>query len=147
MDLLKKFGSSHKLLILTGTGVTLAAILSYSICKYQKCQKEDSETCQSPVHVREANSWLKDDIEILSPEVAGPNKGSPHEESTGWLTPTPSNGNLVCREVQNAEEIFERDSPKGPTESDYVVEDIEVDAKVLLLILFLDLKHYFLYFK
>ena len=135
MEWLKRLTPSSKIIILTGTGVSVA-FLAYSI--YQKCQespKEDPITsCHSPVPVREASSWLKDDIGgVSSPEVVGASKdlrGDEEVSISGWLTPTPSNGNLICREVQNAEEMFETISPRGPTESTCMVEDIEVETKV-----------------
>ena len=141
MDWLNKLTPSQlKMLVLTGTGVT-AGLLSYSV--YQKYHQgksnEESEVSgHSPVPVREASSWLKDDIggsATNSPEVVGASKhlGADEEVTlpSEWLTPTPSNGNLVCHEVQNAEEMFERVSPRGPTESTCTVDDFEIDTKVL----------------
>jgi len=149
MDWLNKLTPSHKVLILTGTGVS-AAFLSYSIYqKYQAPSQSENGLMtggHSPVPVREASSWLKDDIggsATNSPEVVGASKDLRAKEEVnsprGWLTPTPSNGNLICHEVQNAEEMFERVSPRGPTEST-CIDDFEVDSKASRKVLILGLE-------
>ncbi|XP_066926877.1 ADP-ribosylation factor-like protein 11 [Clytia hemisphaerica] len=156
MEWFKTLKPAHKTLIVTGAGISVA-LLSYSIYRHKNSRKVDEDDVRdegstSPVPVREASSWLKDNIGCDTPEDVGVRSmhviETPKDEVNpeGWVTPTPSNGNLVCREVQNTEsESFEGTprelSPRQPVESESTMdEDVEVDRKASRKILILGLE-------
>jgi len=146
MNWIKNINPSTRILILSGAGISVACI-GYSIYqqKFNIVEKEDKqqkdfvkkvEFNESQLQVKEANSWfLESDSGDPEPEENNDFRrlNAPQDEvnSGGWVTPTPSNGNLGVRLVQNGEEVFEPNSPREAVESETTMEeDIEIDRKV-----------------
>ena len=141
MEWLKNLHPTTKLLLLTGAGVS-ASCICYSVYRQNYPLEHDDEVekivLPSSKQLEGAsNAEIPEEnyLETLNSEHSRLNVLSKDElNESGWVTPTASNGNLVCRLVENADERFEGDSPRAheATENEIVIDDFEVDRKVFI---------------
>lgn len=149
MDWLKNLHPTTKLLLLSGAGIS-ATCVCYSLYKHKYPLEHDTEveTFVLPKSPRKKESEgnvasrKPTDGNLTTPVIDRLN-GPTDEMDSGWVTPTASNDNLVCRLVENSNEVFEEDSPRKqqPIEDDFIMDEFEVDRKASRKILILGLEN------